>query len=130
MDSAIQNTPPPASGCASRPQLEVLEERLQRVEAILSRLIDGSTTQDDIGRALRDRGLHRHDTILSAPQGSLAASPYLDAEEAAAYLGVTVSSLYGIVERRHLTPLRGPRRRYRFTREMLDDYLHRRTDRR
>ena len=85
MDSAIQHTPPPASGHASRrPHLEVLEERLQRVEAILSRLIDGSTTQDDIGRALRDRGLHRPDTILSVTQKSVAASPYLNAEEAAA----------------------------------------------
>lgn len=53
-------------------------------------------------------------------------SPYLGAEEAAEYLGVSVSSLYGIVERGHLVPLRGPRRSYRFTEKMLDDYLKRR----
>ena len=32
-------------------------------------------------------------------------------------------SLYGLVERKRLTPLRGPRRTYRFTREQLDHYL-------
>ena len=37
-------------------------------------------------------------------------SPYLTAEEAAQYLGIGIKSLYGIVERRHLVPLRGPRR--------------------
>ena len=53
-------------------------------------------------------------------------SPYLGANDAAEYLGITVSSLYAVVERGYLTPLRGPRRTYRFTREMLDDYLKRR----
>ncbi len=53
-------------------------------------------------------------------------SPYLSADKAAGYLGVSVKSLYGIVERRHLVPLRGPRRAYRFTVEMLDEYLKRR----
>jgi excisionase family DNA binding protein len=53
-------------------------------------------------------------------------SPYLDADEAARYLGISVKSLYGVVERRHLIPLRGPRRAYRFTVEMLDEYLKRR----
>ena len=56
-------------------------------------------------------------------------SPYLDAEEAAAYLGISVKSLYGIVERGRLEPLRGPRRRYRFTTAMLDEYLARREPR-
>jgi hypothetical protein len=50
-------------------------------------------------------------------------SPYMDSEVAAAYLGITVKSLYGQVERGHIKPLRGPRRTYRFTVEMLDDYL-------
>ena len=63
-------------------------------------------------------------------QTGAAQTPYLDAEAAAAYLGITVSSLYGIVERGHLVPLRGPRRRYRFTKELLDDYLRRRAERR
>jgi excisionase family DNA binding protein len=108
----------------------VLEERLKRVESILSRLIGGSTTPDDVSAVLRDRALLRPDTILSATERPVATSPYLDAEQAAAYLGITVSSLYGIVERGHLIPLRGPRRRYRFTKELLDDYLRRRAERR
>jgi excisionase family DNA binding protein len=53
------------------------------------------------------------------------ASPYLTGEEAAQYLGISLKSLYGVVERRHLVPLRGPRRSYRFTVEMLDEYLKR-----
>jgi len=53
------------------------------------------------------------------------ASPYLTAVEAAQYLGISIKSLYGAVERRHLVPLRGPRRSYRFTVEMLDEYLKR-----
>lgn len=52
-------------------------------------------------------------------------SPYLDAKEAAFYLGTSASSLYGLVERRQIDPMRGPRRRYRFTKEMLDEYLKR-----
>jgi excisionase family DNA binding protein len=50
-------------------------------------------------------------------------SPYLDAQEAAEYLGINVKSLYGLVERRQLEPLRGPKRTYRFTKELLDEYL-------
>lgn len=50
------------------------------------------------------------------------ASPYLDAAEAAAYLGLTVKALYGHVERRKLQPLPGYRH-YRFTREQLDAFL-------
>jgi excisionase family DNA binding protein len=50
-------------------------------------------------------------------------SPYMDSDEAAAYLGITVKSLYGQVERQRIRPLRGPRRTYRFTTEMLDEYL-------
>lgn len=49
-------------------------------------------------------------------------TPYLTAEEAAAYLRITLKALYGLVERRKLSPLPG-HRRYRFTREMLDEYL-------
>jgi excisionase family DNA binding protein len=52
-------------------------------------------------------------------------SPYLDAKEAAIYLGTTLSSLYGVVERKQIEPKRGPRRRYRFTKQMLDGYLNR-----
>lgn len=49
-------------------------------------------------------------------------SPYLTAEEAAAYLRVNVNALYSLVERRKLAPLPG-HRKYRFTTDMLDAYL-------
>jgi excisionase family DNA binding protein len=49
--------------------------------------------------------------------------PYFDSVQACNYLGITAASLYGLVERRRLTPLRGPRRSYRFTKRQLDDYL-------
>lgn len=72
------------------------------------------------------RSLAHPDTIPTGEAGGRGRSPYLDATEAAAYLGITLKSLYGIVERGHLEPLRGPRRRYRFTSAMLDEYLARR----
>jgi excisionase family DNA binding protein len=49
--------------------------------------------------------------------------PFLDSSAACNYLGVTEQSLYGLVERKRLIPLRGPRRSYRFTKQMLDQYL-------
>jgi excisionase family DNA binding protein len=48
---------------------------------------------------------------------------YFDSSQAADYLGITGASLYTLVERKRLVPLRGPRRTYRFTRKQLDDYL-------
>jgi excisionase family DNA binding protein len=131
MDSATQHTSPLTSGHTSHPpQLEMLEERLRRVESILSILIQESALQGNVSGLLRTQALLNPDTISSATERPRETSPYLDAEGAAAYLGITVSSLYGIVERGHLTPLRGPRRRYRFTKELLDDYLRRRAERR
>jgi excisionase family DNA binding protein len=50
-------------------------------------------------------------------------SPYLDSDEAADYLRITGKSLYALVDRKRLTPLRGPRRTYRFTHQQLDNYL-------
>jgi excisionase family DNA binding protein len=47
---------------------------------------------------------------------------YLNAEEAASYLRKTVKAMYGLVERGRLKPLPGSRR-YRFTREQLDEFL-------
>jgi hypothetical protein len=52
-------------------------------------------------------------------------SPYMDSKEAADYLGISAKSLYAQVERRQIIPLRGPRRTYRFTPKMLDEYLRR-----
>lgn len=53
------------------------------------------------------------------------ASPggYFDSPQAADYLGITKASLYGLVERKRIVPLRGPRRTYRFTKKQLDNYL-------
>jgi hypothetical protein len=48
---------------------------------------------------------------------------YFDSRQAADYIGVTIASLYGLVERKRIVPLRGPRRTYRFTRKQLDHYL-------
>lgn len=50
-------------------------------------------------------------------------SPWLDAEQSANYLGISVRSLNGLVARGRLVPQRGPRRTYRFTRQQLDAYL-------
>lgn len=51
-------------------------------------------------------------------------SPYLDAEQAAAYLGLpSVKALYGLRDRGKLKPLPG-HRRLRFTKEQLDNYIH------
>ena len=56
-------------------------------------------------------------------QSSQPAGKYLDSQAAADYLGITVKSLYAQVERGRLKPLRGPKRSYRFTSQMLDSYL-------
>jgi excisionase family DNA binding protein len=114
---------------APHPRVESLEKRLKRVEETLSQLVADAAARRDISALLRDQAFHPPDTIPTGAEKLMAASPYLDADQAAAYLGITLSSLYGIVERRHLTPLRGPRRRYRFTRELLDEYLRRRRER-
>jgi len=58
------------------------------------------------------------------PQAAPVESPYLDSQQAADYLGITVKQLYGQVELRKLQPLRGPRNAYRFTPEQLDAYVH------
>jgi excisionase family DNA binding protein len=49
-------------------------------------------------------------------------SPYLNAEESAEYLRITVKALYDLVDKRKLKKLPGSKN-YRFTREMLDAYL-------
>ena len=48
---------------------------------------------------------------------------YFDSQAASDYLGITAASLYALVERNRLKPLRGPRRTYRFTQAQLDEYL-------
>jgi excisionase family DNA binding protein len=53
-------------------------------------------------------------------------SPYLNAQEAAAYLRVSLKSLYSQVERGNLKSGRGPRRRLLFKKDMLDRYVQRR----
>jgi hypothetical protein len=57
------------------------------------------------------------------PQPAEVESPYFDSEKAAQYLGIDVKQLYRQVELRRLKPLRGPRNSYRFTKQLLDNYL-------
>lgn len=66
--------------------------------------------------------------VLAERWGSATDAPakmprYLNAAQAADYLGCTTKSLYRQVELGKLTPLRGPKRSYRFTPGMLDQYL-------
>jgi excisionase family DNA binding protein len=53
-----------------------------------------------------------------------AASPYLTAPEAAAYLRTTVQGIYSLVKRRRVFPMPGRPGRLLFTREALDRYLN------
>jgi excisionase family DNA binding protein len=64
---------------------------------------------------------HRRRNVRPQPQQQ-PTSPYLNAQEAASYLGVTLKAMYGYVERGRLKPLPGTRR-YRFTRDQLDEFL-------
>lgn len=50
-------------------------------------------------------------------------SPYLTAEEAAAYLRTTIQGIYSLVKRGRLRPMPGRPGRLLFTRETLDGYL-------
>jgi len=63
---------------------------------------------------------------MEIPQGVAAPpilSPYLTAEEAAAYLRTTVQGIYSLVKRRKIRPMPGRPGRLLFTREALDRYL-------
>jgi excisionase family DNA binding protein len=67
--------------------------------------------------------LEQLERLLQKPvEAKQVESPYLNAQEAAAYLRINVNALYSLVERRKLRPLPGYRK-YRFTKEMLDAYL-------
>ena len=61
--------------------------------------------------------------LAALPEPAVVASPYLDSEHAAQYLGIDVKQLYRQVELRRVKPLRGPRNSYRFTKQQLDHYL-------
>ena len=103
--------------------VELGQETLKRLDRLLV-VLESGVSQDKLPQA---QGLTHPLTLTSdeTPSGhpQKGTSPYLNAEAAAEYLGINVKSLYGVVERRHLVPLRGPRRSYRFTKEMLDEYL-------
>jgi len=82
----------------------------------------GTTIKEILARLER---LERKSPSMQVGVPSIS-TPYLTAEEAVAYLRLgTIKALYGLVERRRLVPLRGPRRRIRFTKEMLDQYMQR-----
>jgi hypothetical protein len=109
-----------AMGLDTQQSLDVMAALIERTLARQSGPMRAAPTPPEGGGPLPDPY-----TISPEGVGAKRRSPYLDAEGAAAYLGITLNSLYGVVERVHLTPLRGPRRRYRFTTAMLDDYLGR-----
>ncbi len=121
MATVDQNNSNTLSGSGANSAAVVVElgqQLLQRLDRMLSVL--------EYFVGLRSQGLPTQIPLMSddhhsteRPQGS----PYLNAQEAATYLGINVKSLYGLVERRQLKPLRGPKRVYRFTEEMLDEYL-------
>lgn len=54
---------------------------------------------------------------------TIPASPYLTAEEAAAYLRTTVQGIYSLVKRGRIKPMPGRPGRLLFTRAELDRYL-------
>jgi len=64
------------------------------------------------------------DCLTAVDRRSPVQESWIDADGAAKYLGVTLNSLYGLVERRKLVPDgRGPKRRYRFKTATLDAYV-------
>jgi excisionase family DNA binding protein len=85
-----------------------------------SRSFDGATEPMDAKAFLSDCVT----VIASQPRIPDPEPPHFDGGQAADYLGITMGSLQGLVDRRRLIPLRGPRNSYRFTREKLDEYLH------
>lgn len=97
-------------------RVELAEETLGTLRQFIQLLEDKTRLES---RSSADPTLS-HPNSIPRPSNL---SPYLDAKAAAAYLGTTVGSLYGLVDRRQIEPLRGPRRRYRFTQAMLDEYL-------
>lgn len=68
-------------------------------------------------------------TIARPAETEQPQSPYLNAQEAAAYLRVSLKSLYSQVERGNLKPGRGPRRRILLKKETLDRFVQRRSQR-
>ncbi len=65
---------------------------------------------------------------LTNEQGNVtplpSASPYLNCEEAGAYLRTTKQGVYSLVKRGKLRPMPGRPGRLLFTREALDRYLN------
>jgi hypothetical protein len=95
--TTLRGHPPTPTDMGLERRLRELEERLDAVHDRWG------------GGAKRGRGSH-------------GLSPYLDADQAAAYLGVTIKALYGLKERGRLKSLPGSRR-LRFTMEMLDRFM-------
>jgi hypothetical protein len=98
-----------------------LKDRLRAELAVQtppsSNPLSSATIKDILAR------LERLEQAVTQPaQAKAVESPYLNAQEAAAYLRMNVNALYSHVERRKLRPLPG-HRKYRFTREMLDAFL-------
>lgn len=89
-------------------RLVEITDRLDQLESALFGLLDIAGNRVDASHNRRGKK-----------------SPYLNSEEAAEYIRTSMSSLYGVINRGHIDPLRGPKDSYRFTTRMLDDYLRR-----
>jgi hypothetical protein len=88
------------------------EPKLTEALETLCRWMDGTTAL--VEHLLAEHAQHAVPKVQS---------PYLNAEEAAAYLRLaSVKQLYGLIERGKLKPLPGSRK-LRFTTDMLDEYL-------
>jgi hypothetical protein len=104
-----------------------MEDRDEQVARPL-RLPEGKFVEDCLLTVLKDilARLERLEQKMAPAQVQVPSvtSPYFTAEEAVAYLRLgTIKSLYGLVERGRLVPLRGSRRRIRFTKDMLDQFM-------
>jgi hypothetical protein len=102
-----------------------LKERLRAELAVqpppIASPVPSATLKEILIRLER---LERQKPQTAKVDGPSVTSPYFTADEAVAYLRLgTIKSLYGLVERGRLVPLRGSRRRIRFTKEMLDQFM-------
>jgi excisionase family DNA binding protein len=98
-----------------------LKDRLRTILAVPLTPTPNPLPAAEIGEILRR--LERLENTIPQPSAAkVVESPYLTADEAAVYLRINVNALYSLVERRKLAPLPG-HRKYRFTRDMLDNFL-------
>lgn len=93
-------------------------QRIRDIEAYENLFRWVASINEKVDRLIEEK--HLKEPPAPAPK---IASPYLTAEEAAAYLRLNnVKKIYGLIERGRLKRLPGSRK-LRFTIELLDEYL-------